>query len=416
MRRFPFFILITILLLAGCGQRSNSWEEIGDLANAVIPPRGSFDLTVGPDGTPYIAYVSERSGNAEIYVVRYVEDEWVTVGGGNVSNSGGTSVLPSLAISEDGIPFVAWADNSSGSPQIFVRFYDGFAWAEIGTDSATSEGISASGGDSLWPALALDSAGTPYVAWTDTGASGFSSIFIRHWDGSQWAELGAGSATGNGLSSGATEAKHPSLVIGPEGQPWLVWDDGAGLGTSVYGQRWDGSGWQEIGAGSNSGEGLSATAMSGSDNINPVLLAGPNGTVYLAWNNQGIIGTATSQSIYALQFDGNGWREVSSGSAAEYGLSGNTSDWAPAMALDNDGRLYAAWATLDDNAGYVNIQRRDGDSWSTLGETPRFGVPDKVPAIGEPSLPQLAIAGDGTVYLAWLVAGTDSIKIQRYLP
>ena len=27
-----------------------------------------------------------------------------------------------------------------------------------------------------------------------------------------------------------------------------------------------------------------------------------------------------------------------------------------------------------------------------------------------------SIAGDGTVYLAWLVAGTDSIKIQRYLP
>ena len=52
------------------------------------------------------------------------------------------------------------------------------------------------------PSLALDDAGEPVVAWMDR-ASGFWEIYVKRFDGASWVEVGAGSASGGGISAAA---------------------------------------------------------------------------------------------------------------------------------------------------------------------------------------------------------------------
>lgn len=53
---------------------------------------------------------------------------WEEVGtgsasGGGISNNSDYSGLASLAIAPSGIPYVAWADQSGGNIEIYVRHY-----------------------------------------------------------------------------------------------------------------------------------------------------------------------------------------------------------------------------------------------------------------------------------------------------
>ena len=110
----------------------------------------------------------------EIYVQRWDGNSWEEMGegsaaGGGISDNDGVSREPSLAIGLDGNPIVAWHDNSPGERnyEIYVRRWGGSAWVEVGTGSATGGGISGNVGYSTHPSLAISPDGTPYVAWSD---------------------------------------------------------------------------------------------------------------------------------------------------------------------------------------------------------------------------------------------------------
>ena len=77
------------------------------------------------------------------------------------------------------IPIV-WQDDTDGDWEIYVRWWNGSYRAEVGGGSASGGGISDNGGDSSrpWVAIALD--GTPHVAWYDDSA-GDEEIYVLRW-------------------------------------------------------------------------------------------------------------------------------------------------------------------------------------------------------------------------------------------
>jgi hypothetical protein len=87
--------------------------------------------------------------------------------GGGISRNRGSSELPSMKIDAFGNPVVAWCDDTSGNRGIYVLRWNGSAWVEVGTGSASGGGISNNVGDSSWPSLALDASGYPIVVWND---------------------------------------------------------------------------------------------------------------------------------------------------------------------------------------------------------------------------------------------------------
>ena len=104
--------------------------------------------------------------------------------GVGISDNDGGSERPSLAISSGGTPYVAWNDGSSGDAEIYVRRWSGTEWEEVGPGSATDGGISDNDGWSAWASMSIAADGTPYVVWNDgTPGGGNVAIYVRRWTG-----------------------------------------------------------------------------------------------------------------------------------------------------------------------------------------------------------------------------------------
>ena len=109
-------------------------------------------------------------------------------------------------------------------------------WEELGAGSATGGGISDNDGLSYAPALAIGPDG-PVIAWTD-GSNGDHEIYVRRWDGAAWVEIGPGSASGGGISANDGLSQIPSVAAGPDG-PIVAWEDMSSGNIEIYVRRWD---------------------------------------------------------------------------------------------------------------------------------------------------------------------------------
>jgi hypothetical protein len=95
--------------------------------------------------------------------------------GGGISNTDGWSDEPSLAVALD-VPVVSWSEGL----EIYVRRWNGSAWVEMGTESASGGGISNNGAWSSSPTLAILPNGARMVAWEDD-SDGDYEIYIRRY-------------------------------------------------------------------------------------------------------------------------------------------------------------------------------------------------------------------------------------------
>jgi hypothetical protein len=213
----------------------NSWNEIELLTDVV--QEGFKDcqlsMTIDSSGNPVLAWSGSVGTDRQIYVAMYDGSTWIELGEGSFSDGGissniGDSVNSCIVLDAAGNPIVAWADNSSGIDEIYMKRYDGNVWVEVGTASATNGGVSANASASINPSLAIDSAGRPVVAWEDHSL-GEPEIYIKGFDGTNWVEIGTGSASGGGVSNSATGSYNPSLAIGG-GRICVAWSE-LGLGS-----------------------------------------------------------------------------------------------------------------------------------------------------------------------------------------
>ncbi|NTX56706.1 Ig-like domain-containing protein [Myxococcus sp. CA039A] len=92
---------------------------------------------------------------------------------------------------------------------------------------------------SFYEALRLDSAGRPVVAWLDEQRNG---VYVRRWTGETWELLGAGLRTASPAQSPSSVA----LALDANDEPVVAWSED--LGSVVYVHRWNGAGWEAMGA------------------------------------------------------------------------------------------------------------------------------------------------------------------------
>jgi len=358
----------------------------------------SSSLAVGSNGTPIVAWHDDSSGNLdyEIYVRRWNGSAWVEMGsgsasGGNISNNDGYSYRPSLAIGPDSKPVVAWEDNNNGKA-IYVRRWDGSAWVEMGAGSASGGGISQSAGFPGDPSLAIGPDGKPVVTWHND-SSGIAEIYVKRWNGSAWVEMGTGSASGGGISKNNGTSRYPSLAIGPDGKPVVAWHDDSSGNAEIYVKRWDGGAWVTMGANSASGGGIS---KNNGASIFPSLAIDPDGRPMVAWEDD----SSGNWEIYVKRWNGSAWEEMA-GSASGGGISQNSGHSEdPSLAIGPDGAPVIAWDDSSSGNWEIYVKRWNGSAWVRMGANSAGGG-GVSKNDGNSWYPSLAVAPDGLFALAW---------------
>ncbi|WP_205880136.1 hypothetical protein, partial [Lampropedia aestuarii] len=109
-------------------------------------------------GVPYVAYRDGAKGNkATVMRLAGTGTTWEPVG--STGFSAGTASFTSLAFGPDGMPYVAYQDSHNGYKATVMRpTADATTWEQVG-----QAGLSA--GQATYISLALSTEGVPYVAY-----------------------------------------------------------------------------------------------------------------------------------------------------------------------------------------------------------------------------------------------------------
>lgn len=129
-----------------------------------------------------------------------------------------------MKVSAADVPVLAWKESSpSGSgttaTDIYVRQWEDRQWKELGGPLSAAPGNTPA--DS--PALALDSEGTPIIAWIEEEGTA-RRVHVRTWTGDAWLPLGTAPSAIPESNGAATV----SLQLNTDGTPWVAWDASPG--------------------------------------------------------------------------------------------------------------------------------------------------------------------------------------------
>lgn len=373
------------------GAGSASGGGISSTAGGSEDPTLALDV----DGNPYVAWSEDIGGGVlDIYVKRWNGSAWVEVGAGSASGNGisggsGRCEEPSIALDSLGRPVVAYARASGGQEEVHVRFFNGMAWVPYSAATVSDTPV----GACRQVSLAIDAADAPVVAWFDT-SSGNSEIYVRRWDGLDWVEIGAGSASGGGISNTPGPSERPRLALDSLDRPVVAWADRATT-FEILIKRWDGMAWVDVGSGN-----VSSTVDS---SINPSLALDSSDRPRVAWQEF----VSGAFRIYYRAWDGLAWTELGM-SATGTGVSGAGFSQYVSLGLDSAGRPALAWA---DGTQEIFARRWTGAAWEEIGSGSATGSGVSDTPAGDSNKPTLAIDAAGVPIAAW--QDSNEIYVRR---
>ena len=238
-----------------------------------------------------------------------------------------------LARSPDGTLFAAVTVNASGTPQVRVlSTTDGVTWSTLPHPSV-------SGNASDRASLAIDSARTLHLVWTETTTSD-RQVFYARFSGGRWTPT-------EQLSHSPGYAGFPSVAVDARDRVHVVWYGFDGTFYQIYYRRLEPAGWTLE-------RPLTNTAV---DATNPAVGLGPEGFVHISWFRQDRNGTLNE--IAYLRLEGDTIAESRTLSAA--GIDSTD----PSVAVTASGGVHVIWTALFRGADRLQHVER-GSSWSPI--------------------------------------------------
>ncbi|HKP95768.1 MAG TPA: putative Ig domain-containing protein [Fibrobacteria bacterium] len=199
---------------------------------------GSISLVLSSMGVPYVAFDDDANMHkATVMCLNAGGNTWQNVG--NAGFSAGVAHSISLAMNSTGVPFVAFSDMVRGGKATVMRLNTagGTAWENVG-----NAGFSA--GEAANTSLALSNTGIPYVAFKDMAREGKATLMYLTTAGrTAWENIGNA-----GFSAG--EATYTSLALSNTGIPYVAYSEGTSGGriTVMRLNAAGGTVWQNAGS------------------------------------------------------------------------------------------------------------------------------------------------------------------------
>jgi len=186
-------------------------------------------LTVAPDGTLWLAWSSATKAEPDrsrLYISRWAGDRWATPRPVPPGDGVLAAKQPILAAAPDGTLWLAWVGFDGNDTEIYAVSGDGRTWSR-------PRRVSSDDTDPLaydtHPRLAVGADGKPWLAWVSSEGLFDDVIVVSRWDGTGWSAEEVVSAPDD------TPDVWPSLALDADGQPWIAWQDVVGAGAKA---RW----------------------------------------------------------------------------------------------------------------------------------------------------------------------------------
>ncbi len=304
----------------------SSWDALSTKDGNGI--NGSVSaISVNADDQVFVGGDFTNAGGLSAnHIARWDGSSWFTWS--EVSEYGMNSIVSALAVDHNGILYAGGYFSSAGMvPANHIARWDGKGWNQL------ADGVNAA-----VHALAIDSNAGLYAGGYFTAAGDLAVNYIARWDGVSWHALGEGMGSDNSIPLVR------ALAVDNQGNLYAGGDfnTAGGVGAN-YIARWDGTTWGALGR--------------GMDGQVTTLVVDPKGNLYAAgWFTRA--GDVEANGI--SRWDGISWSAL-----------GNGGNWVEAMAIGQDGDLYAVgmFSIPPDSYTSAYIARWDGSTWSPLSDS-----------------------------------------------
>jgi len=318
------YITLTNFISAQCNWLPMEFDDFNQAAHRACT---NLAITCNSSGVPYS--VLSKNGFAGIYraeVSKFNGTAWEPVGSPSISI--GTANYDNIAIDAAGTPYIAFADAGIGNRTSVYKF-NGISWVAVGS-------ISVSPGQSKDVSLALDASSTPYVAYADGTALG--KLSVKKFDGTNWVYVGTPT-----LSIGT--ATCVSMVIDGSGNPMVAFCDGGNL-DKITVLSFNGTTWLTVGP----------AGFSAANSIYVSLKLDNTGVPHVSFLDNSALGKAS-----VMKFNGASWTYLGTP-----GFSSNIAKFT-SLNISPTGSIYVSYIQQASPQSTVELMTFNGATWVSLG-------------------------------------------------
>jgi hypothetical protein len=345
---------------------TNAWQQLGHaLDNSVGQSAVNSVVARKSNNTPVVAWdeADATSGSRNVYVKEWNGFAWSLLGSALDRTLASDAENPSLVMRTDNRPTVAWQENNN----VYVRRWSGSSWVNISSnplDTVLAD-------DALTPSLALDSTNLPVVAYAENG-----NILVKKANGVVSSSMWNSPFGTTPLDITASkEAYRPSLALKNDNHPIVAWYEDAGASFNIYAKEWSGTAWVALGTT------LDKTASRDAKDI--VLAIRSDNRPVVAWEEAG--------NIYVKRWTGSSWTSV--GGTLDK-LASNEA-LRPSIDLRTDTNPVVAWQEWNGSSYDVFVKRWTGSSWLLIAT-----ALDKTLA-RDAERPSLVLESDNNPLISW---------------
>jgi hypothetical protein len=279
----------------------------------------------------HVVWEDYRDADYEIYYKKFDGLSWSA--DQRLTDAGGESRYPSIAVhGHDGL-YVVWGDkrHGAGTRYVYFREYDGASWQPEQEWDFTGLGA--------WvPAVSVDSGGMAHIVW-----------YCNYGDSTQIRYLTTDGVSHSGMEvlAGGYFALDPTIAVDSMNRIHVAWHDGGYGGHEIFYRRSDGLTWdaEQIVTSSPGTSYYASIAADDSGNVELIWEDRGDGNyeIYHARNETGIWGTPT--------------RLTNCHDESRY----------PSLALAPDGSLHMVWRDLRDGNREIYYKMRESGVFAGTG-------------------------------------------------
>lgn len=248
-----FLLSLFALSLFGVFNSINAQCALDQVGTSTVAATSALsDMAVAPDGKTYVLAYNSTTKVIELRVAPTIGSSWNLIG--TVPTVTNTTVKPVMEITKAGEIVIFVRDEGNGKVGKAYHSFGG-AITQLGPDVSTGPVTDLD--------IAFSSTNEIFVAFTDVNSS--NAAVVRRWNGSVWADIGAG-----GIASGGTIAHYNSLIIDKTNTPVIAYQDFS-ASNKITIRKYNGASW------------VSLSTISSGSTTNSKLRCANNGNYYLGY-------------------------------------------------------------------------------------------------------------------------------------